>query len=407
MLFSGVATQMVSVAVGWQVYAIHHSAFDLGLIGLAEFVPAAAAGAADGATCRPAVAHADRRDLDAARGGSRRAAARRDARRRASAVAVRRAGRCDRGGCAARQPCGAFADAGDRPCRDARERDRIALDRRSGRDDRRAGRRRAAVRIEPGGGVRARRGVARAERDLRAVDDEQRADPADGAATSPRSQSLLGGIAFIRTTPIMLGAITLDLFAVLFGGAVALLPLFAKSILHTGPFGLGVLRSSVAVGALLAGIRLARRPLGRKAGRTLLLVVGAFGASMVVFGLSRWFFVSAIALAVSGFVDMISMNIRSTIGRVRDPEHRCADASTASRASSSAHRTSWARSSRGSPRRWSALCLRWSRVGSSRWHWRSCGRGSSRRSPESTGWRSWPTGASWQKNVPHNSHVSV
>jgi hypothetical protein len=132
-------------------------------------------------------------------------------------------------------------------------------------------------------------------------------------------KSLLGGIRFIRETPVMLGAITLDLFAVLFGGAVALLPLFAKSILHTGPFGLGVLRSAVAVGALVAGIRLARRPLGRHAGRTLLLVVGAFGVSMIVFGLSKWFWLSAAALAVSGFVDMYSMNIRSTIAALATP----------------------------------------------------------------------------------------
>ena len=135
----------------------------------------------------------------------------------------------------------------------------------------------------------------------------------------PRLESLLGGIRLIRATPIILGAITLDLFAVLFGGAVALLPLFAKSILHTGPLGLGVLRSAIALGALVAGVRLARKPLGGNAGRTLLLVVGTFGASMVVFGLSRWFLVSAIALAVSGFVDMISMNIRSTTVALATP----------------------------------------------------------------------------------------
>ena len=101
---------------------------------------------------------------------------------------------------------------------------------------------------------------------------------------------------------------------------MALLPLFAKSILHTGPLGLGVLRSAIAVGALIAGIRLAHKPLGGNAGRTLLLVVGTFGASMVVFGLSRWFLVSAIALAVSGFVDMFSMNIRSTTVALATPE---------------------------------------------------------------------------------------
>ena len=135
----------------------------------------------------------------------------------------------------------------------------------------------------------------------------------------PRLESLLGGIRLIRATPILLGAITLDLFAVLFGGAVALLPLFARSILHTGPFGLGILRSAPAVGALIAGIRLARRPLGRHAGRTLLIVVGTFGVCMIVFGLSRWFWLSLVALAISGFVDMFSMNIRSTIAALATP----------------------------------------------------------------------------------------
>jgi len=139
------------------------------------------------------------------------------------------------------------------------------------------------------------------------------------AAARAAHGGLLAGIRFIRATPIILGAITLDLFAVLFGGAVALLPLFAQSILHTGPFGLGILRSAVAVGALIAAIRLARRPLSGHAGRTLLLAVGVFGASMIVFGLSRWFWLSALALAVSGFVDMFSMNIRSTTVALATP----------------------------------------------------------------------------------------
>ena len=131
--------------------------------------------------------------------------------------------------------------------------------------------------------------------------------------------SLLGGIRFIRSTRIIFGAITLDLFAVLFGGSVALLPLFAQSVLHTGPFGLGVLRSAVAVGALLGAIRMARKPLRSHAGRTLLIVVGAFGASMIVFGLSHSFWLSALALAVSGFVDMFSMNIRATTVALATP----------------------------------------------------------------------------------------
>jgi hypothetical protein len=135
----------------------------------------------------------------------------------------------------------------------------------------------------------------------------------------PGLQSLLGGIRFIRGAPIILGAITLDLFAVLLGGSVALLPLFANTVLHTGPIGLGVLRSSVAVGALIAAIRIARKPLGGRAGRTLLIAVGTFGASMIVFGLSHWFWLSALALAVSGFVDMFSMNIRSTTVALATP----------------------------------------------------------------------------------------
>jgi MFS family permease len=132
--------------------------------------------------------------------------------------------------------------------------------------------------------------------------------------------SVLQGIAFIRRTRVMLGAISLDLVAVLLGGAVALLPVFARDILHTGPEGLGVLRSAPAVGALLAGIMLTRRPLGGNVGRTLLVVVGVFGASMVVFGLSRSFVLSLLALAVSGFADMISMNIRSTLVALATPD---------------------------------------------------------------------------------------
>jgi MFS family permease len=132
-----------------------------------------------------------------------------------------------------------------------------------------------------------------------------------GTGAAPGLESLLAGTRFVRGTPVLLGAITLDLVAVLFGGAIALLPLFARSILNTGPVGLGILRSAPALGALVAGILLARRPLGGKAGRTLLIVVAVFGASIGVFGLSRSFALSAVALAVGGFADMISMNIRS------------------------------------------------------------------------------------------------
>ena len=140
------------------------------------------------------------------------------------------------------------------------------------------------------------------------------------AIVGTRLGSLLAGLRFVRRTPLLLGAISLDLVAVLFGGAVALLPVFARDVLDVGPVGLGILRSAPAVGALAAGIMLTRRPLKGMAGRKLLLVVAVFGASMVVFGLSKSFPLSFAALAVSGFVDMISMNIRSVITALATPD---------------------------------------------------------------------------------------
>jgi MFS family permease len=136
---------------------------------------------------------------------------------------------------------------------------------------------------------------------------------------APDWRSVLAGVAFVRRTPVLLGAITLDLFAVLFGGQISLAPLFARSILHVGTGGLGLLRAAPAAGAVIAGVMLARRPSLRRAGRVLFVVVAAFGATMIVFGVSRSFPLSLAALAVSGFVDMFSMNIRSTIGALATP----------------------------------------------------------------------------------------
>jgi len=131
--------------------------------------------------------------------------------------------------------------------------------------------------------------------------------------SSPDLASVLGGVRLVRTTPVLLGAISLDLFAVLFGGAVALLPVFAKDVLHVGPAGLGVLRAAPAVGALCSAVILTRRPVRRHAGRTLLTVVALYGASIVVFGLSRMMWLSLIALAVGGGLDMVSVVLRQTI----------------------------------------------------------------------------------------------
>ncbi|HXF97595.1 MAG TPA: MFS transporter [Gaiellaceae bacterium] len=137
-----------------------------------------------------------------------------------------------------------------------------------------------------------------------------RTPAAEGAAGLAE---LLGGVRLIGRTKVLLGAISLDLFAVLFGGAVALLPIFARDVLEVGPTGLGFLRTAPAAGAFLAALWLARRPIRRRAGPTLFLVVAGFGACMVVFGLSRDLWLSLLALAAGGAFDMVSVVLRSTI----------------------------------------------------------------------------------------------
>ncbi len=133
-------------------------------------------------------------------------------------------------------------------------------------------------------------------------------------------QTLFAGVDFIWRRKTVLGAISLDLFAVLLGGAVALLPIYAKDILHTGPWGLGLLRGAPAVGALLTSIALTRRPIERKVGRTLLAAVAAFGVCMIVFGISQNFVVSLLALAVSGGADMVNVVIRQTLVQLETPD---------------------------------------------------------------------------------------
>jgi MFS family permease len=128
----------------------------------------------------------------------------------------------------------------------------------------------------------------------------------------PGWDSLVAGVRFIFRARMLLGAIGLDLFGVLLGDSIALAPVFARSILHIGPVGLGLLRTAPSVGALVAAVLLARKPLQTPAGPTLLVVVAAFGGGMIVFGLSKWLPLSLAALCFTGFVDMISVNIRQT-----------------------------------------------------------------------------------------------
>lgn len=132
-------------------------------------------------------------------------------------------------------------------------------------------------------------------------------------------RSLLAGAEFVWQRKALLGAVALDLFAVLLGGATALLPMFAKDILHVGPWGLGLLRSAPAAGALLVSVLLTRWPLERRVGRSMLLAVAVYGLCMLVFGLSTSFALSLLALAISGGADMVSVVVRQTLMQIETP----------------------------------------------------------------------------------------
>ncbi|GBF48763.1 ABC transporter permease [Leptospira ryugenii] len=136
----------------------------------------------------------------------------------------------------------------------------------------------------------------------------------------PLVQSLKAGLRFVWSNEIMLGAMALDMFAVLFGGAIALLPVFAKDILHVGSEGLGLLRSAPSLGALLMAYLLTIKPPLQNSGKILLLSVFGFGICMFVFGLSHWFWISYFALFFSGLFDSVSVVVRSTIMQTMTPE---------------------------------------------------------------------------------------
>jgi MFS family permease len=132
--------------------------------------------------------------------------------------------------------------------------------------------------------------------------------------------TLWAGVRYVWRKKMVLGSISLDLFAVLFGGAVALLPIYARDILHVGPTGLGALRSAPAVGAACTALYLAQRPLGKNLGKLMFVSVAIFGAATIVFGLSRSFVVSLVALFVVGASDMVSVVIRQLVVQLSTPD---------------------------------------------------------------------------------------
>lgn len=150
------------------------------------------------------------------------------------------------------------------------------------------------------------------------------ADSTSAMALKPREpmtlKSLVVGMRFVKDTKVILAALTLDLFAVLFGGATALLPIFAKDILHVGPDGLGWLRAAPSIGALIVMMTIAHRPPMQRTGWTLILAVTGFGIVTIVFGLSRSFGLSMAMLLILGGLDGISMIIRGTLVQLWTPD---------------------------------------------------------------------------------------
>ena len=309
-LTNGLASQMLAVAIGWQVYAVHRNPLDLGLVGLAEFVPLPV-------LALPAGQLADRvsRRLVAA------ASLVLDVGIAALLVAVTLSRVHALWPFLTVGTLAGVASAVGSPATRALTPEIVPLELLQGAIALRSVAGQIGVVVGPalGGIVFAIDPLAvystAAALFLVALAAMVALPPRAAPLADqppPDWQSLVAGIHFVLRTRMLLGAIALDLFAVLLGDSIALAPVFASTILNVGPIGLGALRTAPSVGALAAGLLLARRPLQRRAGPTLLAVVAVFGAGMIVFGLSKWLPLSLAALAVTGFVDMISMNIRST-----------------------------------------------------------------------------------------------
>ena len=145
-------------------------------------------------------------------------------------------------------------------------------------------------------------------------------EPAPPQTRAPIFTSIAEGARFVLSNQIMLGAMALDMFSVLLGGVVAMLPAFIQDILHYGPEGLGILRAAPALGSIAVGLWLARHPLRRNAGRVLLFAVAGFGLCVIAFGLSRSFWLSAAILVFYGACDGVSVVVRSTIMQLVTPD---------------------------------------------------------------------------------------
>jgi MFS family permease len=315
--FSAMAYQMGAVAVGWQVYALTHSAFDLGLVGLAQFVPMAlltfAAGHASDRYQRKHVLQWCQVTEAAAAAflawGT--FAGWLSVGEIFAAVVVFGVAR------AFGSPASAAMLAGVVPEGLFQKGTAVA-----------SGAFQAATIAGPALG-----GFAYAVAPVlpyaamtvlwvvaSIANGAIRMDRPVAPKEPPSWGALFAGVDFVRRNPTILGTISLDLFAVLLGGATALLPIYARDILHTGPWGLGYLRAAPAVGALLMTVLLARRSLSRRVGMRMFQAVILFGLATIVFGLSRWFWASLLALFVMGAADTVSVVIRLSLVQLQTPD---------------------------------------------------------------------------------------
>ncbi len=316
LLTNGFATQMMVVAIGWQVYSIRHNPLDLGLVGLAEFLPLPL-------LALPAGQLADRvprRAIAAAAGGIQLGIA-------GLLVAITESGPHSIWPYLGVGLLNGVASAVGTPAQRALTPELVPTQLLQSAVALRSVAGQIGVVVGPaiGGVIFAVEPVA-----VYVVAAVLLLVALVAILGLPRSvlqlqqeevdwDSLVAGVRFISKTRVVLGAILLDLVAVLFGDPIALAPVFAKTILDGGPVVLGALRTAPAAGALVGAILIARRPLPFPAGRTLLAVVAVFGGATIVFGLSRSLPLSLAMLVVTGFVDMISMNIRGTIVAVLTP----------------------------------------------------------------------------------------
>lgn len=316
------ATMIQGTIVGWQVYELTHDTLDLGLIGLAEALPFIAASLYAGhvadrhdrrmvAICALVVVFASAVALlflPSLLGGSPRALV-----RAIFAVIV----------------VSGFARSFLQPSRQALGAELVPRELFSNSVTWRSGAWQLAAVVGPalGGGLYAIGGIRLAYSvdallvvtSVAALLLVSRTPSPPSPASESIGKSLVAGVRFVFTERIVLGALSLDLFSVLFGGATALLPVYAAEILHVGPQGLGLLRSAPAIGAVIMSARLAHAKPFQRTGRVLLQSVAVFGLATIAFGFSTNLIVAVAALAIGGAADMVSVFIRSTLLTTRTP----------------------------------------------------------------------------------------